>query len=416
MRRVKKYVALMLAATLAASTVNTIPVSADEVVNEVKAVATGETGEFVEVIPTPTTLIGGAGGTAVTQSAAGHFQDDVKGAHSYYWQFTLDEPGLVTIESLAKVFEYNFNGDSTLYIGTDLGCSSKIDTGFVDGSKLICQNALEAGTYYIRQDITKESTSEGCVVVDPTVSLSVAVQSVRRTGDKSGASKANAIPVANGGTSVGLITGQTSNGVLPQNSIGIQYFQIQTDGPATLDCTAAFTRHTNLEHYNSKSMTITNALGAEIGKNASGYGSSSLTSTVKLPAAGIYYIEVKSERFQMIQLSASWKTTGTNPGTNPGGNTGVNSIKPPVSDVDTEDDKDIILKVNKIKKNAKKVKGTAVPYANIKVKVGGKTYVGSANSKGKFTIKVKKLKKGKKVKVTASKSGYITTTKTVKVK
>lgn len=71
------------------------------------------------------------------------------------------------------------------------------------------------------------------------------------------------------------------------------------------------------------------------------------------------------------------------------------------------------------KKGKKKITGKTIKKATVKVKIGKKTYKVKSNVKGKFTIKLKgkaKLKKGQKIKVTISKTGYKTKHKTYKVK
>ncbi len=75
------------------------------------------------------------------------------------------------------------------------------------------------------------------------------------------------------------------------------------------------------------------------------------------------------------------------------------------------------LKLTKYKRNTKKIIGKTVKKGKVTVKVSGKTYKATANSSGKFTVKLKKiLKKKNKIKVTVSKSGYKTKSKTFKVK
>lgn len=71
------------------------------------------------------------------------------------------------------------------------------------------------------------------------------------------------------------------------------------------------------------------------------------------------------------------------------------------------------------KKGKRKITGKTIKKATVKVKIGKKTYKVKSNAKGKFTIKLKgkaKLKKGQKIKVTISKTGYKAKSKTYKVK
>lgn len=75
------------------------------------------------------------------------------------------------------------------------------------------------------------------------------------------------------------------------------------------------------------------------------------------------------------------------------------------------------LKLTKYKRKTKKIIGKTVKKGKVTVKVGGKKYKVTANAKGKFTVKLKKvLKKKIKITVTVSKSGYKTKSKSFKVK
>ena len=74
-------------------------------------------------------------------------------------------------------------------------------------------------------------------------------------------------------------------------------------------------------------------------------------------------------------------------------------------------------KVKRVKKNAKKITGKAVKKAKVFAKIGKKTYKATVSAKGKFTIKVKKVKKGTKIKVyVKDTAGNTSKTVTVKVK
>lgn len=98
------------------------------------------------------------------------------------------------------------------------------------------------------------------------------------------------------------------------------------------------------------------------------------------------------------------------------------------SDTNKDDsgNKNTVIKKKAIKKltvtakrGKKKITGKTIKKATIKVKIGRKTYKTKSNAKGKFTIKLKgktKLKKGQKVKITVSKKGYKSKSKTIKVK
>lgn len=94
------------------------------------------------------------------------------------------------------------------------------------------------------------------------------------------------------------------------------------------------------------------------------------------------------------------------------------STKPAISTPTKAPAKAKTIKVSslKAKKNTKVITGKAIKGATVKVKIGTKTYKAKANSKGKFTIKVKKLKKGQKYTLTVTCKGYTKYKKTLKVK
>ena len=77
------------------------------------------------------------------------------------------------------------------------------------------------------------------------------------------------------------------------------------------------------------------------------------------------------------------------------------------------------MKLSKVsvKKNATKITGTvSVKKATVKVKVGKKAYKKATVKNKNFTLKVAKLKKGTKVTIKVTKSGYKTLTKSYNVK
>lgn len=74
-------------------------------------------------------------------------------------------------------------------------------------------------------------------------------------------------------------------------------------------------------------------------------------------------------------------------------------------------------KVTAYKKNTTVVKGTGTAYTKVYVKANGKTYKSTVDSKGKFSVKTSKLKKGTKVSVyMVNSAGTKGSAKTVKVK
>lgn len=75
------------------------------------------------------------------------------------------------------------------------------------------------------------------------------------------------------------------------------------------------------------------------------------------------------------------------------------------------------LKLTSAKAGSKKITGKTVKGGKVTVKAASKTYSVKADTKGKFTVKLKKkLVKGDKIKITVKKNGYNTKTKSFKVK
>lgn len=75
------------------------------------------------------------------------------------------------------------------------------------------------------------------------------------------------------------------------------------------------------------------------------------------------------------------------------------------------------LKLISAKVGSKKIVGKTVKGGKVTVKAASKTYSVKADTKGKFTVKLKKkLVKGDKIKITVKKNGYNTKTKSFKVK
>ena len=71
------------------------------------------------------------------------------------------------------------------------------------------------------------------------------------------------------------------------------------------------------------------------------------------------------------------------------------------------------LSVNRVYENATVIKGKTQKKNVVKVKVGGKTYSVKANKKGKFKVKVPKVKAGKKYTVKSYKKKKLYAKKTV---
>ena len=128
-------------------------------------------------------------------------------------------------------------------------------------------------------------------------------------------------------------------------------------------------------------------------------------------------------------LTSAKVTTPEEPGNNDNSNVGDNSNdnnnnNDNTSNDNTGDDepevtvkKSISISGITAKANAKKITGKlSVSGAKVTVKVGSAKYKAAKVNGKKFTFTASKLKKGTKVTIKATKSGYKATTKSVKVK
>lgn len=332
--------------------------------------------DFVDAPVTHSADLGvSSGGVSVKRDVTDDFVRETT-KQSYYWRFKIERPSFVRITSYADVYKYNYNGDSCLYLGVNDTCPNKFIDGWANGKEYVFDTLLEKGTYYIRQDITQKTNDVSCINSEPTLSLMIETQDIpKRTGKQSGVNKDGAIPVKSNTVAYGVISGQTSMGSFPVNSLGNQYFVINVKKKTTLNYRVVFNRYGNLGFLHDKVLKIQDDLGMNL-VNKKNYTGNLITGSVALPKAGTYYIIVSSKRFASVGVNLAWKDSTPK----------------------------VVLRVNIIKKNSKKVSGTATNNATIKVKIGKKTYKGKAKN-GKFSIKVGKIKKNTIVKVSASKSG-----------
>ena len=137
--------------------------------------------------------------------------------------------------------------------------------------------------------------------------------------------------------------------------------------------------------------------GKDLKSFDNGYNNqNSITATTDTLPKGTYYVKVSYPGHCEMSLTANY--SGSDASVN---NTSAKTIK--------------TIKVT-AKKNTKKITVKSIKKASVKIKIGKKSYKGKTNKKGTAVIKTAKLKKGTKVKVTISKSGYKTKSKTIKVK
>lgn len=319
----------------------------------------------------------------------------------YKLKFTLDKAAYVKIKIYSTVGQ-------KASVSPVLGCLGKITvtnqsgdvvkelTGSLEkNATLTKQLALEKGTYYIVYNGRSFGNTYSGV---GDVSTTVDVQYVNRTGNVLGNSVNNAISLTNSKISTGIVS----------NIYTEQYFKFtlnqQSNVNFNLSVTntpSGFDRGINYEIISANGISYTEKLekqnhltypskAYQVGHN---YADSCNTGKLTLPK-GTYYLKVKAVENGLVS------TVSVKP-----------SIEKVIPTLKTP-------KLKKYKKNTKKITGTATKGAKVKVKVGKKTYTVKANSKGKFTVKLKsKLKKKTKITIYATKKGYKNSKKkTYKVK
>lgn len=189
----------------------------------------------------------------------------------------------------------------------------------------------------------------------------------------------------------------TKNGtyvIRAKNSLGLIYQTKVTINDFTVPSVPKITQY--------KSGTKTIRGGALANSTVTVYVNKKAYST-KANAKGIYTVNLKSALKVGNKISVTVKSQ-----------MGVVSSK---ASAVVKNRKIAAPKVTRYKRNTRLVKGTAKKGTTVYVKAGKKTYKGKASSKGSYSIKVAKLKKGTAVKVMVKDSyGNSSNYKTVKVK
>lgn len=304
-----------------------------------------------------------------------------------YFQFTMEQAGYASIS-------IGSNGIGTL---SNLGCieyanvysnptlAAMVTNGSLGGFKneesVTGKLYLEKGTYYIGigRDSWTQYYKNGVVSVNVTAQY---VTTVRPTSYE---------------TAANLTIGQETFGFF-SGSLRKQYYKLvlSTDSVVTVD--HRINKTDNKQNvYSSDNyhyiLTLCNAKKVALRTEKSDFNNTVKTSTYTLPK-GTYYFCFDANYSGYIGQSAITVTTSK---------TDLTAPKKPT--------------VSTYKKNTTYVKGKGEKKATVYVKIGSKTYKSKVNSKGTFSVKVPKLKKGTTIKVylmDAAKNK--SATRTVKVK
>lgn len=346
-------------------------------------------------------------------------QTDDRANSVYKVKFVLENPAYVnlTIFSNVCVDGWELGGRlSTINLTSQNGKVIQVLSSNLSANKTInTQLALEKGTYYIVYNGLDDKDSYG-LEAEGSVSTTIEAQYLSRTGNVLGASSNTAITVTNNQKAVGITSTmykeQYFKFTLSQkSSVNFDLSIAQTPSCFTNGVSYAIISANGVsytEQFPKQKGSMIYSEAYYLGNDGDGvtiYATSCNTGSVTLPA-GTYYLRISA-----------------------GKNKYVNTVEvtPHITKVATQVQKPPVVqttpklktpKLTKYKKKTKKITGTATKGATVKVKVGKKTYTVKANSKGKFTVKLKtKLKKKTKITVYATKKGYKNSSKkTYKVK
>ena len=334
-------------------------------------------------------------------------------------KFTLDKPANVKVTTYTTISceSYSYEGNiKNPEVYTEKGQSIKgITSGDTKkGNTYVGYYALEKGSYYVYYEVSPYwyNVSEGIL------KTTVEAEYINRTGDNNGASVETAIPLTNENISVGFIS----------HLYDSQYFKFKLDKESTVSFDIStelnpelFDTGVTYDIISSSGSSYTDNLNKLMSTNTSKelnivgkYYDSAKTlhrfptngkiNAVTLPA-GDYYLRLNKANINMEKSIGTVKVT-------------MHTLNGADNQILSEN-KTEKIKVSKLllKKGTKKISGVTLKNANIKVKIGKKTYKVKADSNGRFTIKLKtKLKKNKKIKITVTKKNLKSFAKIYKVK
>lgn len=266
-------------------------------------------------------------------------------------------------------WQLTYDGDQFVKIG--LYSDETLPLDEYDGYKSLNRTIyLSKGEYYVKID--RKSTEQGLYKLKSTLTTVASDEGVYNDTPQYAET---------------LSIGQSKKGILSLVDIADVYaVPVTKSGYLTMNISTNTTAQ--LAAQNEQGYTQLNAQYAygTAAKNAS------TTATIKVNP-GTYYWFVKKQPYATGQYTVKASFSTSKP-----------VAKPTLSSVTTP------------KAGAKKVTGKATKGSIVTVKIGSKSYKATANTSGKFTITVPKLKKGAKLIVTAKNSAGTSAKKTVTVK
>ncbi len=330
--------------------------------------------------------------TDIAEDAA-EFLEEQKGSSDVKYKFTLEKASFVTVENICKMLSYNFVEDWSLYLGTVEGSADfKLGSeGALEDETVNFQMALEAGTYWLTLRINREGTagSTGSVVDSHFISIGVNAQPmVERTSGASGKSTLEAIPLANGETSWGCITGVTQNGIFT-NAVQQQVFSFTLTKDTSVSLKRVISRPMHLDSAmtdSKNSLTVMTEDGSIV-FNTTKNQENVMEAVLKLKK-GTYFITASYPRFCEVSVRADWEEAVVTP-------------------------KKMKKLTVKARAGTKVVTGKTQALAKVTIEIDGKKFSKKSTNKSVYKVRVPKLKSGMVLNVSVSKDGYKTKSKLV---
>lgn len=299
-----------------------------------------------------------------------------EGSYAYYYKFKLSKPAYVKIQSYAELVQYNFAADMKIQLSTNKNFNEEpIITSWMFGAGGESMTALEAGTYYLK--VTCDIHKTNYWSNSRSLNIGIYVEDVKRSGKSTGSTMKKAISMQK--SAVGLIT-KTSKS---------QWFKFSVQQKSDVTLKTIIQKPAEWE-VSDCPIYVYDKNGKQIA-SAAVYVGAENSKSIKLKGInkGTYYVMVSSKK-------------------------GTCVVKQSVSVKDRY--RPAAPKITSYKKNTNYVSGSGEAGTNVIVKYNGKSYKGKVNSKGKFKVKVAKLKSGKKITVTLKDKAGNVSSKTVKIK
>ncbi|WP_455714425.1 hypothetical protein [Anaerosporobacter sp.] len=378
--------ALFVACTVTVTSIQPVAVTkqskAAEITNEV--IKTLEVASAVDISSDANNF-----DTAYTYYPTDEIVNGTKDVQENIFKFTLDQTSYVTLAAKYDTVKYNFQSNVYTALSSSETFASTILEweAWSNGESKNGTALLEAGTYYIKiktvytGDVKDRYSKEN----GGYTTVGVVAQPITRTKDSQGNTLKNAINLTADTYSVGLTS----------VSYKKQYFKFKLSKKSDITVKVAQSCPTNLD-LSENNIELLDSDGMRVENSATLKVNNDTVSLNYKLNPGTYYI--------LATATSNDKTAAAE----------IN-VKYTVNK--TYKSKIGTLKVSNAKRGTSTISGKSIASANITVTLNGKTYKTKTSKTGSFKVTVKsKLKKGTKIKVTATKSGFTKKTITYTVK